>query len=128
MSAAVKKKPVAKKKKGNIDLGEIALAEHEAFIEKRYEFALAVKQAQDDATQVAINRMVVRMKAMAGEPIFYYKGVSVKADPERLSSIQIKTLTWIAIRLLAACAEWDIRISNFTSVKKRCAKCGKKVK
>jgi hypothetical protein len=128
MSAVKKKKPAAKKKKAGINLGQIALNEHEAMIEERYAYALEIKQAQDETTEAAINRMVMRMLAMAGPPIFYHNGISVAADEERLKSIQVKSLTWIAVRLMVACAEWDIRIANFTAPKKKCAKCGKKVK
>lgn len=126
--SAVKKKKIVAKKKASIGMAEIALAEHEAFVEERYAYALEIKQAQDDATEVAINRMVVRMLAMAGPPVFKYRGISITTDEERLKSIQVKSLTWIAVRLLVACAEWDIRIANFKTPKKRCAKCGKKVK
>lgn len=126
MPVKTKKKTV--KKKASVGMIEMALAEHEAAVEERYSYAMEIKKSQDDATEVAINRMVVRMKAMAGEPRFYYNGISIPADPERLSSIQIKSLTWIAVRLMVACAEWDIRIANFKAPKRSCAKCGKKVK
>lgn len=128
MPSAVKKKKAVAKKKSAVGLGEIALAEHEAFIEERYQYAMGIKREQDDSTEVAINRMVARMQQMAGEPYFKYKGISVPADPQRLRSIQMKSFTWIAIRLLVACAEWDIRIANFKAPKKICARCGKKVK
>lgn len=38
------------------------------------------------------------------------------------------THMWVAVRLLVAAAEWDIRISGFSLPKKQCARCGKKVK
>ena len=128
MPVAVKKKKPTKKKHNDIGMAEIALAEHEAFIEERYEYALEIKKAQDEPTTVAINRMIARMQTMAGEPRFYYKGFSVKADEERLKSIQIKSLTWMAVRMFVACAEWEIRIANFKLPTKQCAKCGKRVK
>lgn len=128
MAVVAKKKKPAAKKKASVGMAEIALAEYEALVEDRYAWALSVKQDQDEATEAALNRAVVRMLAMAGPPIFKYKGISVAADEERLKSIQVKSLTWFAVRMFAACAEWDIRIANFKPPKKACAKCGKKVK
>lgn len=129
MASAVKKKrPAAKKKAVLGAAGQAALDEHEAWVDERYAFAMSVKENQDDATVVAINRMVSRMQQMAGAPYFKFKGISVQADEQRLRSIQVKMFTWMAVRILAACAEWDIRIANFKSPKKCCSKCGKKVK
>lgn len=126
--AVVAKKKAKGKKKATLGMAEIALAEYEQLVEERYAFALAVKQEQDEQTEVALNRAVVRMLAMAGPPVFKYKGISVPADEERLKSIQVKSLTWFAVRMFAAAAEWDVRIANFKPPKKKCAKCGAKVK
>lgn len=128
MAVKAKKKHVAKKGKKSDSGAQAALDKYEALVEERYQFALEVKKAQDEKTEAALNRAVVRMLAMAGPPIFRHDGISVQADEERLKSIQVKSLTWIAVRLFAACAEWDIRIANFTPPKKKCAKCGKSVK
>jgi DNA-binding transcriptional MocR family regulator len=96
-------------------------------IDTRYQFAKKVYDAQDDETRNAMDEMMASMKRMAGPFKFVYKGVSW-GDPEDLSIMQDHMLLWCAVRIFAACAEWDIRIANFKSSKKRCAKCGKKVK
>ena len=125
MPAVAKKKKAKAVKKG---AAEAALKRYEEQVEERYQYALEIKKAQDDQTDVAINRMVMRMQAMAGPPLFYFNGEAIKAEEERLKSIQYKSLLWCAVRLFVACAEWEIRIANFTPIKKRCARCGKKAK
>lgn len=82
----------------------------------RYEFAKAIKDQQDETTQVAINRMIAVMAHMA--PVL---------DTEQQKRIQFHNHTWIAVRLMVAAAEWDIRIANFNAPK-ACARCGKRVK
>lgn len=126
--AKAKKKSASKK---HVEVSDQALEEAFAEIEeradKRYEYAFAIKEIQDEQTTVAINRLVARMASMAGEPSFSFKG-RYFTDRERLGKVQYYNHLWIAIRVLVACAEWDIRIANFKLPKHNCARCGKKVK
>jgi hypothetical protein len=55
-------------------------------------------------------------------------GISVLGHEDELRAINRKLHWWIAVRLLVAAAEWDIRISGFKLPKSKCARCGKKVK
>jgi putative cell wall-binding protein len=105
-----------------------ALIDAEEKAEERYRWALELKQLQDDDTTVAINRLTAKMAAMTNEPVFVYKGVSFNVEPERLRSVQYKTHLWIAMRLLVAAAEWNIRIANFKPPDRKCIRCGKRGK
>lgn len=119
--AKAKKKATVKKKQH--EPSGLSLAEQEARAEARYEYAKAIKELQDDETVVAINRMVAQMQAMA--PPITDEDAKVRELKKRISYYN---QTYIAIRLLVACAKWDIRIANFKLPKNRCADCGKKVK
>lgn len=103
-----------------IDLEELA--------EERYQWAIALKREQPEDLQVAINRMVAHMAHMAGPPKFTYEGVNWNVDFNRLNSIQMKSHTWIAMRLLVASAEWGNNIGNFKAPKDSCIRCGKSIK
>lgn len=113
-------KVIAKAKKKSA--GSIGLVEQSARAEERYAYALPIKEMQDEATQVAINRMVAQMAHMA-PPI----SIEDAKTAELMRSIQYKNQTYIAVRLLVACAKWDIRIANFKLPSATCADCGKKV-
>lgn len=121
IAKAKKKKPVVKKKKH--EQAGMPLDEQMARADKRYEYAMAIKEIQDEETTVAINRMVAYMARMA--PPITEEDSKVR---ETKKSIQVKNQTYIAVRLLVACAKWDIRIANFRLNKKSCADCGKRVK
>jgi hypothetical protein len=80
--------------------------------QERYDYALEIKNMQDEKTQAAINRLVAQMERMA--PI---------RESEKEKRLQYYSFTWIAVRLLVACAEWNIRVENFTLPEKKCARC-----
>jgi hypothetical protein len=115
MAAVKKKKPK--------QAPEMSLVEMSARADERYDYAKAIKELQDEPTVVAINRMVAQMARMT--PVIVEEDAKKR---ELKKSIQYKNQTYIAVRLLVACAKWDIRIANFKLPKKRCADCGKKVK
>ena len=97
-------------------------------VDARYEFAMSVYNEQDDATQKAIDHMVEIMKRMAGRPVFRFEGQAINSDDGWAAKVQQKNFTYFAVRMLAACAEWDIRIANYTAPKKKCARCGERVR
>lgn len=104
-----------------------ALAELDEATDERYEYAQALLEDQDDAVHRAVKQMVETMHRMAGPPRFVYKGIAW-GEPAQLARMQEKSFTWIAVRIIAACAEWDIRIGKFKAPKRKCVKCGKRVK
>lgn len=117
---------VAVKKKNNVQKKvkpEIGLEELMGRAEERYQYALPIKEFQDEETQVAINLLTAQMARMA--PPILDEDTSVRNYKK---SIQYKNQTYIAVRLLVACAKWDIRIANFKLSQTTCADCGKKVK
>jgi hypothetical protein len=107
---------------------ENALIDLEEAVDERYESALKIYHLQDERTRDVIKGMATKMQHMAGRPNFTYKGVSLQADPDRLTKIQERNLFWIAVRLLVACAEYDIQIANFKLPDDNCAKCGKQTR
>jgi hypothetical protein len=104
------------------------LEELERRAEERFKWADGLRKIQPQEAQVAINRMVAKMAQMAGEPKFSYDGAMYPIEKERLRKIQYYNHLNNAMRILVACAEWDIRIANFKAPKKHCLRCGKKVK
>lgn len=105
---------------------ENALLDYEEVIAERYAYAEKILEAQDSETLDAVDALVEKMTQMAGTPVFKHGGVSV-GTPELLRRIQQKNFHWIAVRLLVACAEWDIQIANFQLPSHLCARCGKEV-
>lgn len=139
-------KPVAKAKKKKTRSAEIqkvfsakeqrklereadnALIDLEEEVEQRYKYARKIYDKQDEQTQAAIDHLIGTMEKMAGPPVFIFRGIRMNADTDQHKTIQQKNFMWIAVRLLVACARWDIKIANFKLSKQRCADCGKKVK
>lgn len=95
---------------------------------ERYAWAHALKELQDEETQVAINRMVAMMARIAGDPIYVYRGIQFQGDENLLKKIQYYNQLWIAMRLLVASAEWDITIASFRAPEKACLRCGTPVR
>lgn len=133
-----KKKAVAKKRRKDetqithdpqklTKRAEKALKELQDRVEERYEYASEILKLQSDAVANAVDKMRAKMEAMAGPPKFTYDGMTY-AEDKRFYEIQRKSHVWIAVRLLVACAEWDIRIGDFKLPKGECARCGATVK
>ena len=100
-----KKKVVAKAKKKSAD------AEALAVIQKRYDYANAIYEIQDEPTKAIIRHLEGKAQEMGRQ----------QTEAGRMMS------RYVVIRLLIACAKWDIRIGKFKLPKKRCADCGVKV-
>lgn len=96
--------------------------------ETRFQTAKTIYDQQPKDVQEAVDAMVKTMKHMANPPKFTMDGVTYNVDETLLNSIQRKTHTWFAMRLLVACAEWGIRIGNFKAPKGTCLRCGEPVK
>lgn len=105
------------------------LAEVEAKADERYDYAVAILQANSDDVRDAVEKMVAVLRKLAPDtPRFMVDGVYVNVDTEILERINKKLHTWVAVRLLVAAAMWDIRVAGFQLPKKKCARCLKKVK
>lgn len=96
--------------------------------DERYAYAQAILEINPPEVEEAVERMVGKMNEMSGPPKFVIDGVPVNVEQQILNSIQHKLHTWVAVRLLVACAKWDIRIANFKLPANACADCGKAVK
>jgi hypothetical protein len=107
---------------------ENALIDLEEKTDAVYAFAREIYLFQDEKTRGVIAHMVEKMKGMAGPPNFKFRGQPYPADMDRQRDVQNKLFIAFAIRLLTACALWDIQIANFKLPPDRCAKCGKPVK
>lgn len=143
VKAKSKKKPVKAKAKRRAEIAEPMspeaqrkaerrvkklLDEMDERADERYEYAMKILEANPDSVEEAVERMVKTMRHMAGPPRFVVDGQAINVEPEILERIQRKSHTWVAVRLLVACAKWDIRIANFMLPKKVCADCGVRVK
>lgn len=72
--------------------------------------------------------MVETLARMQGSPKIVYHGRAynaIKGEAELLERIQDRNLSWVAMRCLVACAEWDIQVANFKLPNDSCARCGK---
>src|SRR5215467_7340577 len=105
-----------------------ALIDMEEQIDVRFEYAKRILKMQNEAVHKIVSEWIEQMQRMAGEPVFLFNGMRIPGDPEKMREMQEKNFVWIAVRLLAACAVWDIQISGFKLPEDACAKCGKEVK
>jgi len=104
------------------------LIDLEERVEENYKYAWEVFKLQDEPTKQALREAVKMMAHMAGEPTFRFRGRPVVEDMARLRVIQERNFLWIAVRLMVACAEWDIQIANFKLPAGKCARCLKPTK
>ena len=95
---------------------------------ERAAYAREIYLLQDPNTRKAIDQMVDTMTRMAGDPVFRFRGKAITTDLPRLRVVQNNSLNWFAIRILIACAEFDIQIANFKLPVGKCARCLKPVK
>lgn len=123
-----KAKPEVKAKKKENPKVKKALAELVAKVDGRYAWASKMYEIQSADTQRAVDLMVKNLKTMANPPRFVLDGQAYPVDEAILRDIQRKSHTWIAMRLLVACAEWGINIGNFKAPKSKCIRCGTSVK
>ena len=100
-----KKKVIAKAKKKSADAD--AMKE----IRKKYDYANAIFEIQDENTKAIIRHLEGKAQEMGRN----------QNEAGRMLS------RYVVIRLLIACAKWDIRIGKFKLPKRRCADCGVKI-
>lgn len=126
---AKKKKPTKKDKSVAISekMVRAAMADEAAKADKRFKYAKKIIEHNGEAFAEMVEKMVVILGRGVQERLII-KGVAVECDYDELHEINRKTRTWVAVRLLVAAAEWDIRIGNIKLPKSRCFRCGKKVK
>jgi len=99
--------------------------------QERYDYAQQILKVNDDTVREIVGWIVEELRKMEGEPKIVYKGQTynaIKGEGDLLDRIQHRNFTWIAVRLLVACAEWQIRIGNFTLPSNNCARCGTQVR
>lgn len=104
------------------------LIDLEERVEENYKYAQEIYRLQDQATRDAIQEATEMMAYMAGPPTFKFRGRPITEDMPRLRVVQERNFLWIAVRLLVACAEWDIQIANFKLPSGNCARCLKATK
>jgi hypothetical protein len=101
-----------------------AFIDFEELVNVRFAYAEDILQVQGNAVHAIVVALVENMQRMVPDPQFFFKGIAVPVDDNKLREIQEKNFTWIAVRLLAACAIWEIEISGFKLPEYACAKCG----
>jgi hypothetical protein len=93
----------------------------------RADYAERILQANDDSVREMVEWIADNLRKMEGEPQIVFNGQTynaVKGETELLEKIQYRNFTWVAVRVLVACAEWDIRIGEFNLPDDHCARCG----
>lgn len=124
------KKIIAKKKSKTLN-AEARLHELDRIAEERMKWVTLLLNENPNEVLSAIETMVDSLQQMQGPPKLTVDGHIVPlSEPQfkLLQSIQYRNFNWIAMRCLVACAEWDIRIANFTATKHNCLRCGRRVK
>jgi DNA-directed RNA polymerase subunit F len=131
---AVKAKAKAKKKQRKEITHAVSekrvrklLEETAADADKKFKYAQRILEINPPQLTDTVERMVETLGQSAPNRL-KIDGVTVPYDEEELRAINRKLHYWVAVRLLVAAAEWDIRISGFKLPKSKCARCLKKVK
>jgi rRNA maturation endonuclease Nob1 len=106
---------------------EVIKAEDEK-AEKKFLYAKRILDANGPELNDTVGHMVEILGKHNDNPKLKIGGVYVECNQNELRAINRKIHFWVAVRLLVAAAEWDTKISGFKFPKKRCARCGKKVK
>jgi uncharacterized protein YneF (UPF0154 family) len=102
------------------------MADEETKADKKFKYAQRILEINPPQLTDTVERMVETLGQNAPNRL-KIDGVSVPYDEEELRAINRKLHYWVAVRLLVAAAEWDIRISGFKLPKSKCARCLKKV-
>lgn len=129
---AVKAKATAKKKQKVIPAVSEkrirqALDAENAKADRYFKYVKRILDVNTPQVNEIVDQMVNTLDRMAPNRL-KIDGVFVQCDEDELRAINRKIHYWVAVRLLVAAAEWDIRISGFKLPKSKCARCGKKVK
>lgn len=99
--------------------------------EQNENYTKVILAANDESVLEIVYSMVESFRKMQGPAILRYQGQALNvSEGERklMEEIRDRQFTYMAVRILVACAEWGIRFGNFKLPKSNCAKCGKKVK
>ena len=83
--------------------------------ERRYAYAKALFDVQDEPTQDVILRLVERMFSMTGQNSTPYE-------------TRQKNFLWNAVRICVTLARMDIQVANFTPLGRHCIDCGTEVR
>lgn len=84
-----------------------------------------------EATVDFIADQLRKMQPQADKEVIPFEGANhrlVGGEIEMVRKIEDRNYRYIAIRILVACAEWNIRVGDFTLPSRNCARCGKKVR
>lgn len=129
--AKVKKKIAPKAKKKN----DRRLKEFIAGMVERSEIRQAwvdgILSVNSNAVRAVVEQMVDNLQKMEGPPKFVFDDrtyTAVDGSTAVLEQIQERNFRYLAMRCLVACAEWDIRIADFSLPNDTCARCGVVVK
>jgi predicted nucleotide-binding protein (sugar kinase/HSP70/actin superfamily) len=101
--------------------------------EAREEYTQSILAVNDRSvleTVSAIAESLLRMSPYKNETVVVLDGRTYQvsgAEADLVRKIQMRNFRYIAIRLLVACAEWNIRVGNFNLPSDSCARCGKEV-
>jgi hypothetical protein len=95
--------------------------------DEREAYTRTILKANDDSIERVVGLMVKELQTMEGAPVITFQGRrynSIGGETEQLKRIQQKNFRYIAVRVLVACAKFDIRVGTFKLPKDFCADCG----
>jgi len=100
--------------------------------EERESYVQTILKANDESVLETVALIVEQLEKMSPTQgdLVTFEGQSyrlVGGEAELAQRIRIRNFRYIAIRVLVACAEWDIKVGDFTLPRSNCARCGKKV-
>jgi hypothetical protein len=105
-----------------------ALADMDELADERAAYANAILDANPPEIRQLVESMTEKMRYMQDRPRFVHDGIPVNIEPQVVQNLNDKIHLWVAVRLLVACAEWDIQVGNFKLPNNLCFRCAKKVR
>lgn len=109
------------RKSANPQVSE-ALEDWLSLTEIRYELAEEAYKHQDAATQILIDKMVLKLRSGATGRVVI-DGVSVKVDQVHLD----QNLLYVATEILKDLAMFDIRVGTYELPPSQCVGCGAEI-
>lgn len=111
----------------------VYLDEFDERSEERDKYSQKILDANDQAAADVVDQITESLRKMHPEitDSIPFQGRVFRITPEEASMLRKardRNFLYIAVRIMVACSEWNIRIADFKLPKHNCARCGKKVK
>jgi len=97
---------------------------------EREQYTQAILRENDDSVADIVGHMVESMERMDGAPRFVFEGQTfnqIKGESDLLARIFNRNYRYLAVRILVALAQLDVRLGAFNFPQKSCVSCGRGV-